>query len=100
MIKPTASDAGYSTRDVARTLELSEWRVRSFVQAGFIQPTRAARGHFRFSFQDLSLLRSARELGHGPLSARKVRLALSKLRSQLPPPQHLSSVQASRRSST
>ena len=64
---------GYSTREVARLLDLSERQVRSHVHAGFIEPQRGPRGAFRFSFQDLILLRTARGLAAASVSPQRVR---------------------------
>ncbi|MGH7806347.1 MAG: MerR family transcriptional regulator, partial [Candidatus Binatia bacterium] len=54
--------SGYTARDVAKLLALSIGQVRSFVRAGFLVPERGPRGEFRFTFQDLVLLRTAKEL--------------------------------------
>ena len=74
----------YGTRDVAALLGLSVWQVRRYARAGFIQPDRAPRGAYRFSFQDVVLLRTARELTEARVSPRKVLRALRRLRQQLP----------------
>ena len=46
----------YTTRDVARLLGLSEAQVRSQAR-GYLAPDRGPRNAYRFSFQDLVLLR-------------------------------------------
>ncbi len=74
----------YGTRDVADLLGLSVWQVRRYARAGFIQPDRAPRGAYRFSFQDVVLLRTARELTEARVSPRTVLRALRRLRKQLP----------------
>jgi tetratricopeptide (TPR) repeat protein len=74
----------YSTRDVARLLGLSEPHVRSQARAGFLSPDRGPRNGYRFSFQDLVLLRTARELAQASVSARRIRRALQGLARQLP----------------
>jgi tetratricopeptide (TPR) repeat protein len=74
----------FSTRDVARLLGLSETHVRSQARAGFLTPERGPRNGYRFSFQDLILLRTARELAEARVPARRIRTALSGLARQLP----------------
>jgi tetratricopeptide (TPR) repeat protein len=61
------------------------------VQARFLEPRRGSRGEYRFSFQDLVLLRTARELST-KLPTRKVKRALTNLKNQLPAGKTLSSV--------
>jgi tetratricopeptide (TPR) repeat protein len=76
-----ASD-GYSARDVAGMLGLSVRQVRSY--AGFLSPGRGRRGEYRFTFQDLVLLRTAKDLVASRVPASRVKRALSKLKRQLP----------------
>src|SRR5918911_4702890 len=76
--------SGYGAREVAKMLGLSVAQVRSYVKAGFLEPTRGPRGELRFSFQDLVLLRTAQGLIGARIAPRRVRSALRKLRSQLP----------------
>lgn len=82
--RPPLSRAGYSPKDVAKLLGLSEARVRSFVRAGLLQPRRGPRGEARLSFQDIVLLRTARGLLDARIPTRKLRLALERLRDRLP----------------
>jgi tetratricopeptide (TPR) repeat protein len=58
--------------------------VRGFVHAGFLRPSRGRRREFRFAFQDVVLLRTAKGLLDAGVSARRVRRALALLRQQLP----------------
>lgn len=74
----------YSTREVARLLGLSEPQVRSQARAGFLTPDRGPRNGYRFSFQDLVLLRTARELAQARVPPRRIRSALRGLARQLP----------------
>jgi tetratricopeptide (TPR) repeat protein len=74
----------YTTRDVARLLGLSEARVRSQARAGFLTPDRGPRNSYRFSFQDLVLLRTARELAGARVPRRRINGALRKLARNLP----------------
>jgi tetratricopeptide (TPR) repeat protein len=82
MDRPALS--GYSTRDVAALLGLSIEQVRSFVRDGFLSPGQGTRGEYRFSFQDLILLRTAKGLLAAQVPHRRIRLALRKLNQQLP----------------
>jgi tetratricopeptide (TPR) repeat protein len=86
---------GYSTQDVASLLGLSAEQVRSYVRAGFLAPQAGPRGEHCFSFQDLSLLRTARDLLAARVPRRRVRLALQKLREQLPSDRPLTGVRIS-----
>jgi tetratricopeptide (TPR) repeat protein len=74
----------YTTRDVARLLRLSEAQVRSQARAGFLTPDRGPRNSYRFSFQDLLILRTARELAGARVPPRRIKRALSKLAHHLP----------------
>ncbi|HVR99036.1 MAG TPA: tetratricopeptide repeat protein [Thermoanaerobaculia bacterium] len=91
--------SGYSTRDVATLLGLSIEQVRSFVRDGFLSPGQGARGEYRFSFQDLILLRTAKGLLAARVPHRRIRLALRKLNEQLPEGRPLSGVRISARGS-
>ncbi len=84
---------GYSANDVARLLDLSVGQVRSYARAGFLDPERGPRGEYRFSFQDLVLLRTAKGLVAARIPERQVRRALRTLKQQLPSGRPLSAVQ-------
>ena len=79
----------YSTRDVARLLGLSESQVRSYVRAGLIEVERGPRNAYRFTFQDLVLLRAARGLVQARVPHLRVLRALRRLKAQLPPDRNL-----------
>jgi tetratricopeptide (TPR) repeat protein len=83
---------GYSTRAVAEILGITEERVRSFARAGLLAPTRGPGNQYRFTFQDIVLLRTARELLERDVPPRRVRAALLSLRAQLPRGRPLSAV--------
>ena len=74
----------YSMRDVERVLRLSPDTTRSLIKAGFVKPARGARGEYRFSFQDLIVLRTARALSDAKIPARRIRRSLESLRRELP----------------
>ena len=52
----------YGVHDVEKLLRLPRSTIRSLVNAGFVSPDRGPRGAWRFSFQDLIVLRTAQEL--------------------------------------
>lgn len=100
LIRPGALDrpsspGGYSTKDVAALLGLSTAQVRSYVRAGFLAPRQGPRGEYFFSFQDLILLRTAKELIAARVPRRRIRLALQNLREQLPENRSLTGVRIS-----
>ncbi len=88
---------GYSSSDVARMLDLPVERIRSFARAGFLKPDRGPRGEYRYTFQDLVLLRTAKGLIAARIPAKKVRRALEQLRRQLPTGRPLTAVQIAAR---
>ena len=86
---------GYSVKDVARMLDLSVGQVRSYARSGLVAPQRGHRGEYRFGFQDLVLLRTAKGLLSQRIPPQRVRTALNRLKQQLPEDGTLSSVQIS-----
>ena len=82
----------FTTRDVARLLGLTETQVRSQARAGFLTPERGPRNGYRFSFQDLVLLRTARELAHARVPPRRIWRALRDLARRLPGGRSLSEI--------
>lgn len=74
----------YSMRDVQRVLRLSPDTTRNLIKAGFVRPARGARREYRFSFQDLIVLRTARALIDAKVPARRIRRSLESLRRELP----------------
>jgi hypothetical protein len=80
-----------STIEVARILRVSPVRVRSMVRAGLCRPGRRGRW-FRFSFQDVVLLRAAHGLFAKRVPPRRVKRAIAELSRQLPPDRPLSGV--------
>lgn len=92
---PTPSDdsgvKGYTTREVAEVLGLPTSRILSWTRRGLISPTRGPQGYV-YSFQDIVLLRTARELLDADVPAKRVGKALEALRDQLPAGRPLSAV--------
>lgn len=85
----------YDAKTVAKLLELPVERVRSYARAGFLAPDRGPRREYRFSFQDLVLLRTAKGLLAARIAPQKVRRALQRLREQLPTGRPLTGVRIS-----
>jgi tetratricopeptide (TPR) repeat protein len=65
-------------------LGLSAGTLTRLVDAGFVTPARGPRNEYRFSFQDVVLLRTADQLLANKIPPRKVVKALVQLRRQLP----------------
>ena len=74
----------YSVRDIERVLHLSRSTIRGLIDVGFVTPTRGPRREYRFSFQDLIVLRAARALIQAKVSRRRIRRSLEDLRKHLP----------------
>ena len=85
----------YTTRDVAHLLGLSEAQVRSQARVGYLAPDRGPRNAYRFSFQDLVLLRTAKALSEARIAPRRIRRALRALTRELPVGRALSGVRIS-----
>ncbi len=79
----------FTTREVAKILDLPEWRVRYCVRAGFLSPIRSTRQQFQFSFQDLLLLKTTKGLVESQVPLKRIRRILNSLKRQLPQDQHL-----------
>jgi tetratricopeptide (TPR) repeat protein len=69
---------------VERVLSLSRSTLRSLISVGFVRPARGPRREYRFSFQDLIVLRTARSLLEARIPRQRIRRALETLRKRLP----------------
>ena len=85
-------DGGYGTADVARMLDLSPDRIRALAHAGLVAPARGPRGEHRFSFADLIVLRTARDLLEAGIPFARVRASLRNLQASLPEDRPLTGV--------
>lgn len=83
---------GYTTRDVAELLGLSPSSVRAWARSGLLSPERGPRREYRFSFRDLVVLKTVRELLDAEIPAGKVRRSLESLQEELPGGRPLTSV--------
>ena len=84
--------SGYTTKEVAELIGINSDQVRHYVRRKLIEPGRGARGEFRFSFQDVVLLRTAKRLQDAKVTTRKTYRALVKLKAELSQVESLSSV--------
>ena len=65
-------------------LGLSRHIVAGLIDAGFVTPTRGKRNEWRFTFQDLMLLRTAHVLQAQSIPPRRILRSLARLKSTLP----------------
>lgn len=80
----SAAPQTYSLKSVREMLGLSAGTLTRLIDAGFVTPARGPRNEYRFSFQDVILLRTADQLLANKIPPRKVVKALVQLRRQLP----------------
>lgn len=83
---------GYSTREVSELLDLPPDTIRDYAQSGLINPEHEKHRHYRFSFQDIVLLRTAKELNEAGVKDAQLKRVLLKLRSDLPSRRSLTSL--------
>lgn len=74
----------HSLKSVREMLGLSATTVSRLIDAGFVAPRRGPRNEYRFSFQDVVLLRTAHRLQAAKIPPRRIVKALASLRAQLP----------------
>lgn len=73
---------GYTTAEVSELIGLKPDQVRHYVRRKLLQPLRGDHGEYRFTFQDVVLLRSAKGLLDANVSARKANKVLLKLQTE------------------
>lgn len=74
----------YGVADVEKLLRLPRSTIHALIKAGFVAPTRGPRRQWRFSFQDLIVLRTAQALAAAKVPAARITRSLKALRRQLP----------------
>jgi tetratricopeptide (TPR) repeat protein len=74
----------YGVRDVEKLLGLPRSTIRALIAAGFVSPTRGPRSTWRFSFQDLIVLRTAQALADANVPQRRITKSVRELRRHLP----------------
>ena len=78
------SESPYTIRSIQEMLGLSRGVISSLIAAGFVAPTRGPRHEYRFTFQDVVLLRTAAELQAARIAPRRILQALRRLKEKLP----------------
>jgi tetratricopeptide (TPR) repeat protein len=71
-------------RGIEEMLGLGRSVITSLIDAGFVSPARGARNEYRFTFQDVVLLRTAYHLRAAKIPARKMLRSLRQLKERLP----------------
>ncbi|MGH8509703.1 MAG: tetratricopeptide repeat protein [Gammaproteobacteria bacterium] len=74
----------YGVRDVEKLLRLRRSTIRTLIEAGFVSPARGPRNAWRFSFQDLIVLRTAQALVAANVPPRRITRSVKELRRHLP----------------
>jgi hypothetical protein len=74
----------YGVDDVERLLRVPRATLRALVAAGFVTPARGPRNAWRFSFQDLIVLRTAQALADAHVPQRRITKSVRELRRHLP----------------
>jgi tetratricopeptide (TPR) repeat protein len=77
-------DAPYTLRQVQDMLGLGRSAVAGLIEAGVVTPARGRRNEFRFSFQDVVLLRTAAHLRAAQVPPRRLHRSLKLLKARLP----------------
>lgn len=83
---------GYNTREVADLIGFRPSQVRHYVRRGLLDPLRGSNSEYRFRFQDIVLLRTAKGLLEAEVAPRKVYKALTSLKRELKSVASLTSV--------
>jgi|SRR6185503_12327173 len=74
----------YGVREVEKLLRLPRSTIRALIDAGFVSPSRGPRKAWRFSFQDLIVLRTAQALVAAKVPAKRITRSVRELRRHLP----------------
>jgi predicted Zn-dependent protease len=74
----------YGVREVQKLLRLPRSTIRALIDAGFVSPSRGPRKAWRFSFQDLIVLRTAQALVAAKVPAKRITRSVKELRRHLP----------------
>lgn len=87
--------AGYSTKEVADLVNLPRQTIWELARAGVLDPEKTQSLQYRFSFQDIVILRTAKDLIEDGVRKSRIQHALSQLKSQLPTNRPLTSLRIS-----
>jgi hypothetical protein len=80
----TPQEAPYTLRQLEQMLGISRRVITGLVRAGFVAPVRGPRNEYRFSFQDLVLMRTAHALQGADIPTRRILKSLRHLKDSLP----------------
>ncbi len=75
---------GYSVREVEKLVHMPRSAIRALVEGGFVSPARGPRNAWRFSFQDLIVLRTAQALAAAKVPRKRITRSVRELRRHLP----------------
>ena len=93
--RPQMIEHGFTTRQVAEATGISPTKISRWARAGLVFPAVTSSGDAIFSFQDIVLFRTARDLLDADVPERKIRAAVAALRRQLPSDLPLSALRIS-----
>ena len=82
--RPSSDKAPHTLRSIQAMLGLSRGVIMGLIEAGYVVPDRGPRNEYRFSFQDVVLLRTAYQLRQAHIAPRTLLRALRQLRLRLP----------------
>ena len=74
----------YTLRRIQSMLGISRAVISGLMDSGFVTPSRGQRGEYRFTFQDVVLLRTAYSLQEARIAPRKILQSLRRLKATLP----------------
>lgn len=77
-------EAPHTLRSIEQLLGIPRRVIARLIQAGFVQPSRGPRNEYRFSFQDVVLLRTAHSLQSANIPPRRILRSLQRLKATLP----------------
>jgi tetratricopeptide (TPR) repeat protein len=83
-VTSTEVDAPYTLRSLEEMLGLGRSVITGLINAGFVSPARGARNEYRFTFQDVVLLRTAHHLKAAKIPSRRLLNSLKQLKANLP----------------
>lgn len=75
---------GYRIQEVEKLIGLPRRAIRALVASGVVKPERGERNAWRFTFQDLIVLRTAQALADARVPRRKIAHSVRELRRSLP----------------
>ena len=82
---------GYSSSEVSDLLGLPAKIIRQYATTGLLDPLHQKSKHYHFSFQDIIILRTAKELNAAGLKKARISKILLKLKDELPSHKSLTS---------